>query len=447
MKAIPENPIDQSKLDDVAATVLAKAKALGATGAEVSASVSTGYEVSVRLGEVDVLEHQQDKGVGVTVYFGQKKASASSSDTREESLLKTVEAACALAKYTSEDPCAGLAERELLAYDYPDLALYYPWDLAVEQAIELAREAEAVGMSLDKCIKNSEGFNVSVGRSYGVYANSNDFLGGHASSRHSLSASYIASKGDEMERDYAYTVARDPLNLVASQDVASLAAKRAIARLAGRKVKTGQMPVIFDAQIAPGLFGHFLAAIRGGNLHRKSSFLLDKKGKKIFADHLSVGEDPHLLGGLASSAFDGEGVRNQVRSIVQDGVLQDYSLSCYSARQLGLKTTGNAGGNYNIIPTVSNFDQAALLKHMGRGLLITEVMGQGVNIVTGDYSRGAAGFWVENGEIQYPVTEITIASNLADMFMKMAVVGCDINRNSSVATGSILIESMMVAGE
>ena len=367
MKPIPQNPIDQNKLDDVAATVLAKAKALGATAAEVSASVNTGYEVTVRLGDVDVLEHQHDKGVGVTVYFGQKKASASSSDTREESLLQTVEAACALAKYTSEDPCAGLAERELLAYDYPDLDLYYPWDLEVEKAIELAREAEATGMAMDKRIENSEGFSVSVGRYYGIYANSEDFIGGHASSRHSMSASYIAKSGDEMERDYAYTVARDPLNLVASQDVASLAARRTVARLAGRKVKTQQAPVIFDAQIAPGLFGHFLGAIRGGNLYRKSSFLLDKKGEKIFADHLSVREDPHILGGLASSAFDGDGVRNQARNLVQDGVLQDYSLSCYSARQLGLKTTGNAGGNYNIIPTVSDLDQAALLKQMDRG--------------------------------------------------------------------------------
>lgn len=446
MKPAIQNPITTMNFADIAEQALRLAKQQGATACEVSADISQGYSLTVRQGEIDVLEHQQDKGVGVTVYFDQAKAHASTTDTRPESLAQTIDAACAIAKHTGSDPCNGLAPRDLLADDYPDLDLYFPADLSVDAAIDLAREAEAIGLAYDPKITNSDGFSVDTGRYYKLYANSNDFIGAQKSTHYSYSCSLLVQDAQGMERDYAYSSARDMNDLQAPDLVAKLAAERSIARLNPKSVKTQQVPVIFDARIAPGFLGHFLAAIRGGNLYRKASFLVDHKGKPVFPSWFTLQEAPHVAKGLASSAFDAEGVKTQDRAIVSQGVLQDYTLSCYSARQLGLTTTGNAGGNYNLFPSLSDYDLAGLLQQMHTGLLVTEVMGQGVNIVTGDYSRGASGFWVENGELQYPVAGITIAGNLKTLFQQLRHIGNDINQNSSIQTGSILLDNMTVAG-
>jgi PmbA protein len=435
------------QLREIASSVLDYAKSRGATSSETEVSEGFGQTVTVRRGEVETIEYNRDKGIGVTVYVGQKRGHASSSDFSPQAVRDTVDAALSIASFTAPDECAGLADPELLARDIPDLDLWHPWDVPVERAIELAKIAEDAGFAVDARISNSEGATVSTQESQFIYGNSLGFLAGYPNSRHGLWCSLIAGQGDEMQRDDWYETARDPLALPSPASVGRKAGERAVRRVGARKINTTQAPVLFEATVASSLLGHFVAAVSGGSLYRKSSFLLDSIGKRVFSPLVHIQDLPHVPRGLASSPFDEEGVATQTRDIVRDGVVQGYFLSTYSARKLGLKSTGNAGGNHNLIlqDTGQNFD--ALVKQMGRGLLVTELMGQGVNNVTGDYSRGAAGFWVENGAIAYPVEEITIAGNLKDIFGGIVAVGNDVARRSSRQCGSILIDRMTIAGD
>ncbi|AUH53542.1 metalloprotease PmbA [Chromobacterium sp. ATCC 53434] len=433
-------------LDGVAARVLELARQHGASAAEADVSEGVGQTVSVRLSEVETIEYNQDKGVSVTVYLGQRKGHANTSDFSDEALSDTVRAALDIARYTAEDDCAGLADPQLLADDLPDLDLFHPWQLPVEEAIALARRCEDAARAVDARIRNSEGASVSVQANQFVYANSNGFSGGFASSRHSLSAAVVAEADGAMQRDYWYTAARHRDDLVAVEEVGRLAGERTVRRLGSRRVKTGQYPVLFEAPVAMSLLGHLTAAVSGGSLYRKSSFLLDSLGKPVMADLVTIDEDPLLLRGLASGAFDNEGVATQSRRLVDGGVLQGYLLGSYSARKLGMQTTGNAGGAHNLVVHSTGESFAELLAQMGTGLLVTELLGQGVNTVTGDYSRGAAGFWVENGVIAYPVEEITVAGNLREMFLNIEAIGTDVLDRGGRRMGSVLIGSMMVAG-
>ncbi|WP_440026249.1 metalloprotease PmbA [Chromobacterium amazonense] len=434
-------------LNGIADRVLELARQLGASAAEADVSEGIGQTVSVRLSEVETIEYNQDKGVSVTVYLGQKKGHASTSDFSDPALSDTVRAALDIARYTAEDDCAGLADPQLLADDLPDLDLYHPWQLPVEQAIELARRCEDSARAVDARIRNSEGASVSVQASQFVYANSHGFRGGFRSSRHSLSAAVVAEEDGVMQRDYWYSAARHRDDLAPVEEIGRIAGERAVRRLGARRVKTGQYPVLFEAPVAMSLLGHLTAAISGGNLYRKSSFLLDALGKPVMAAKVTIDEDPLMLRGLASSAFDNEGVATQSRRLVDGGVLQGYLLSSYSARKLGMQTTGNAGGAHNLVVHSTGESVDELLSQMGSGLLVTELLGQGVNTVTGDYSRGAAGFWVENGVIAYPVEEITIAGNLRDMFLNIEAVANDTLDRGGRRIGSVLIGGMMVAGE
>jgi len=436
----------QGDLQGIVTTILDEAKRQGASAAEAGVNAESGLSVTVRLGEVETVEHNRDKGLGVTVYFGQRKGSASTSDFSREAIRETVAAASAVAKYTAEDPCAGLAEAALMAKDIPDLDLYHAWELSAEHAIGLAQECEAAARETDKRITNSEGATVSSHAGYRVYGNSHGFLGAYPSSRHSVSCAVIADDGHGMQRDYWYTVARDSGDLESAHSVGRRAGERTVRRLNGRRLPTQQAPVLFVAEVAGGLFGSFIRAIRGESLYRKSSFLLDQLGEAVFPSFMRIHEQPHLRKALGSSPFDGEGVATRARDLITDGVLQGYVLDSYSARKLGMETTGNAGGVHNLTIDPGPLDFAGLLKEMDKGLLVTEMMGMGVNIVTGDYSRGAAGFWVENGEIQYPVEEITIAGNLRDMFKGIAAVGSDVDTRGNTRTGSVLIERMTIAG-
>lgn len=438
---------EQAKWKQLTQNILDEAKAQGASSAEVSVSQGIGFSISVRMGTVETVEYHRDKGIGITVYFDKRKGSASTSDPEPDAVKAVVSAACRIARLSGEDPYAGLADEKLLAKKYPDLDLYHPWHIEPEQAIAMAEECEGQARDLDKRIVNSEGASVSTYQSIGVYGNSNGFIGGYPASRHSLSCTLVAQDTKGMQRDGYYTVARDADDLESTALVAKEAAARTVRRLGARRLKTCTVPVIFQAEVARGLIGSFLGAISGGSLYRKSSFLVDCLGKQIFAKHISLYERPHILKGLGSSPFDAEGVATQDRDLVVDGMLQGYLLGSYSARKLGMKSTGNAGGAHNILLKTSDQDLPALLKQMGNGLLVTEVMGQGVNLVTGDYSRGATGFWVEKGELQYPVEEITIAGNLRDMYAHLVAVGNDIDHRGSIHTGSILLERMMVAGE
>ncbi len=436
-------------LDDLrqmGADVLRLAQAAGASAAETEISLGVGQNLSVRLGEVETIEYNRDRGASVTVYFGQRRGHASTSDLSPQALRDTVDAACSIARHTAQDPCCGLAEVELLARDIPDLDLYHPWDLPVEEGLALTRACEAAAMAVDPRITNSEGAAVSTYQGLFAYANSHGFNAGYPSSRHSLSCSVIAESGDGMQRDYWYSTARAPADLESAQDVGRRSGERTVRRLGARRVKTARVPVLFEAGVASGLLAHFVSAISGGSLYRRSSFLLDSLGQEVFAPHIRIAERPHLPRGLASTPFDNEGVGTNTREVVMDGVLQGYMLSSYSARKLGLVSTGNAGGNHNLILQGRELDFAGLLGAMHTGLLVTELLGHGVNPVTGDYSRGAAGFWVENGEIRYPVEELTIAGNLADMFRHIVAVGSDVLVQGSRRTGSILIERMTVAG-
>ncbi|HEV7801377.1 MAG TPA: metalloprotease PmbA [Burkholderiales bacterium] len=435
------------QLRDIATTLLDYAKSRGATSSEMEVSEGFGQTVTVRRGEVETIEYNRDKGIGVTVYVGQKRGHASSSDFSPQAVRDTVDAALSIARFTAPDDCAGLADPDLIARDIPDLDLWHPWDLPVERAIELAKVAEDAGFAVDRRIANSEGATVSTQESQFIYANSLGFLGGYPNSRHGIWCSLIAGKGDEMQRDDWYETARDPLDLAPPDLVGRRAGERAVSRVGARKIATMQAPVLFEAPIASSLLGHFVSAVSGGSLYRKSSFLLDSVGKQVFSPLVQLSDLPHIPKGLASSPFDEEGVATHAREVVRDGVVQGYFLGSYSARKLGLKSTGNAGGNHNLILKDTGEDFEALLKKLDKGLLVTELMGQGVNTVTGDYSRGAAGYWVENGQIAYPVQEITIAGNLKDMFLSLAAAGTDVSRRGSRLCGSILLDRMTIAGD
>lgn len=433
-------------LGQITQDILKQSKQAGASACEAEVSQGFGQNISVRRGEVETIEYNRDKGLGVTVYFGQKRGHASTSDLSPQAVKDTVAAAVSIAKYTASDEFAGLADEKLLAREIPDLSLYHPWALSVEQAIELAKTCEAAAFEVDKRIDNSEGASVSTQEALFMYGNSLGFLAGYPSSRHDISCAVIA-EDQGMQRDYWYSSRRDAADLESAAAVGRKAGERTVRRLAARKIKTTECPVLFEAPIASGLIGHMVGAVSGGSLYRKSSFLLDSLGKEIFAPFIHIRELPHLLKGLGSSPFDNEGVATHARDLVKDGVLQGYFLGSYSARKLGMATTGNAGGNHNLVIESSGQDFAGLLKMMGTGLVVTELLGHGINPVTGDYSRGAAGYWVENGEIQHPVEEITIAGNLKDMFRHIAAVGNDVLVQGSKQCGSILVEKMTVAGD
>ncbi|MDH3310410.1 MAG: metalloprotease PmbA [Gammaproteobacteria bacterium] len=436
----------RTRLIGVVEQVLAEAKKSGATAAEAGVNISQGLSVTVRLGEVETIEHTHDKGMGVTVYFGNRTGSASTTDFSDKALHETVRAACTIAKFTAEDDCSGLADPDRLAKDIPDLQLHHPWNPGTDKAIELAREAEAAARAMDKRINNSEGGSLSTHEGLDVYGNSNGFLGTVAGTRHSLSVSIIAQDESGMQRDYWYTVARDAKNLETPLSVGETAARRALWRLGGKKLSTRQCPVLYEAPLAASLLSHFISAVRGTSLYRQASFLLDSLGKPVFSDFVRIHEQPHLKGAQGSAAYDSEGVATQPRDLIRDGILQGYVLDSYSARKLKMQTTGNAGGVHNLTIDPGKEDLPALMKRMNTGLLVTELIGFGVNSITGDYSRGAAGFWVENGEIQYPVEEITIAGNLKDMFRQIVSVGSDVDTRGNIRSGSILIENMTVAG-
>jgi len=418
-----------------------------ADAAEVAITKSTGLSVSTRMCEVENVEFNSDGALGITVYRGQRKGSASTSDLSEKAIQQTVEAALDIAKYTSEDPYAGPAPAELMVKEIPDLDLFHPDEPEPDNAAKLAIAAEEASLNYSDKIKQSDGASYDSHYGVKVYGNSHGLLASYPSSRHSLSCVSIG-EGDNgvMERDYSYTISRQTCDLWTPEQVGLKAAEKTVSRLDAQKLQTGKFPVMFAADVATGLIGHLVMAISGGNLYRKSSFLLDQLGNKIFPDWFSIEEKPHVLRGLASSPFDSEGVYTQDRSIISDGTLATYLLTSYSARKLNMTPTGHAGGihNWYVSSTGQNFD--AMLKELGTGFLVTELMGQGVNVVTGDYSRGAAGFWVENGEIQFPVSEVTIAGNLKDMFNTIVAVGADTETRSQVQTGSILIESMKIAG-
>jgi PmbA protein len=437
------------ELKNIVSESLDLARKLGATQAEADVSLQKGLTTTVRLGEVETVEYQRDRGMGITVYFGKRKGSASTADLSARAVAETVEKACDIARYTAEDECSGLADPEELARDIPDLDLDHPWDLPPEEAVETARECEAAGRSVDARITNSEGASVSSHRGVRVYGNSHGFLEGFPSTSHSVSCVLLAQVGEDMQRDYWYGSARDARELESSQSIGRKAGLRAVARLGARKIATQKARVLFAPEVARGLIGHFLGAIRGSSQYRKSSFLLGASGQQVFPPFIELRERPHILKALGSTPFDGEGVATRDRELVRDGVLQGYVLGSYSARKLGLKTTGNAGGTHNLLveSNTGGVDIGALMRELGTGLLVTELMGQGVNGVTGDYSRGASGFWIENGAQAYPVHEITIAGNLKDMYRNIAAIGSDVDLRGGVRVGSILISEMTIAGD
>lgn len=437
---------DKAALQQLVSDALAYARSRGATAADAEASEGFGQTVTARQGEVETIEYNRDKGIGVSVYIGRQRGHASSSDFSPQAVRDTVDAALAIAKYTASDDCAGLADPDTLAREFPDLDLIHPWEMPVERAIEMAKACEAAGFAVDKRISNSEGATVSTQQSHFIYGNTHGFLAGYPSSRHGIWCALIAGKGDAMQRDDWYETTRDPADLPAPESVGRKAGERAVARLGARKIATQQVPVLFESGVSSSLMGHFVSAVSGGSLYRKSSFLPDSLGKAVFAPIVQMRDLPLIPKGLASGAFDEEGVATQTRDIVKDGVVQGYFLATYSGRKLGMKSTGNAGGNHNLVMQDTGEDFAALLKKMGTGLLVTELMGQGVNSVTGDYSRGAAGFWVENGVIAYPVQEITIAGNLKDIYKNIVAIGNDVSRRSSRQCGSILVSGMTLAG-
>ncbi len=437
---------NRNRLSAAVEQALAQAQQLGASAAEAAINLSQGLSVTVRLGEVETVEHTRDKGLGITVYFGSRTGAASTTDFSAAAVRDTVRAACAIARHTAEDEAAGLADPARLAKQIPDLDLYHPWNPGVDGAIELALACEDAARAYDSRIHNSEGASLSTHEGIEVYGNTHGFLGSVAATRHSLSVSVIAQDEAGMQRDYWWTVARDRSGLEAPEKVGREAAVRTVRRLGARKLTTRRCPVLYEAPIAGSLLSHFVSAVRGGALYRQASFLLDSLGKQVFAPFVRLHEQPTLSGALGSAAFDGEGVATAPRDLVRQGVLLGYVLDSYSARKLKMQTTGNAGGVHNLTLDPGELDFNGLLHQMGTGLLVTELIGFGVNTVTGDYSRGAAGFWVEGGEIRYPVEEITIAGNLKDMFRSVAAVGNDIDLRSGLRTGSILIESMTVAG-
>ena len=436
----------EQQLRDAVSLAIEIAQKAGAT-AEVGVTKSGGLSVSTRLQEIENVEFNNDGALGISVYVGQQKGNASTSDLTPEAIKNTVEAALAIAKYTSPDDCAGLADRELMAFDAPDLDLYHAAEIDVDKAVQLALDTEKAALEHDERIVNSEGASFNAHTGVRVYGNSHGMLQSYLSSRYSLSCSVIAEHQEQLERDYEYTVARDINQLAQPNWVGENAAQKAIARLQPQKLATQEAPVIFLNDVATGLISHLAAAISGGSLYRKASFLLDHLGKQVLPDWFEIIERPHLLRQLASTPFDSEGVRTQDMEIIRNGILQTYLLTSYSGRKLGMQSTGHAGGIHNWLVKPNSYGKlTALLRQMNRGLLVTEVMGQGVNLVTGDYSRGAAGFWVENGEIQYPVAEITIAGQLPDMLRNIVAVADDIEHRSNIQTGSILLEKMKISG-
>jgi PmbA protein len=438
---------DLGRLQEIAEDVIRRCRAKGASEADVAASIDEGLAVNVRLGEVETVERTRDRGVSVTVWFGKRKGSANTADLDPQSIEQTVDHACAIARYTEVDPANGLPDAALLAREIPDLDLWHPWNVSADEAIKLGIEIEDAGRAFDPRIDNSEGATVHAGASMTAYANSLGFSGTERGTRHSLSCALIAEDDAGMQRDYWYDTARDARDFVAAETIGRKTAERTVARLGAKKLSTRECPVLFVPETARGVIGHFLSAVSGGALYRRASFLVDHAGKRVFPDWMQIAERPHIPRGHGSTAFDSEGVATRDSDLVRDGVLQRYILGSYSARKLGLQSTGNAGGVHNVVVTPGTDDFRTLLKRMNRGLVVTELMGQGVSLVTGDYSRGASGFWVENGEIAYPVEEITIASNLRDVFERIEAVGSDVDRRSHILTGSLLVGRMTVAGE
>ena len=440
-----------SEMESLAQAALERARDAGASACDVDVSEGYGLTVTVRKGKPDTVEHNRDRALGVSVYFGERprvrRGHASTSDFSRAALEQTVDAALAIARHTAEDDCAGLPEAELLARRQPDLDLHHPWDISTEDAVDLAKRCEAAAFAVSKKIRNSEGATVSAQQTQFVFANSHGFVGGFPGSRHWLSCAVIAEEKGLMQRDDWYSASRVPAQIADPRALGRYAGQRAAARLGARKIATLQAPVLFEAPVAIGLIGHFVSAVNGGNLYRKTSFLVDSLGKEVFSPLVQIEERPLEAQGMASSPFDEEGVATQKRSIVRKGVVEGYFLGSYSARKLGMKTTGNAGGHHNLFVRSEGPDFAGMLKKMRRGLLVTELLGQGINPVTGDYSRGAAGYWVEGGEIAYPVEEITIAGNLKEMFKRIVAIGSDVVVRSGRSAGSILVESMTIAGE
>ncbi|HTS85600.1 MAG TPA: metalloprotease PmbA [Usitatibacter sp.] len=441
-------PLAREAMADVARRSLEYAKRKGASDADVEISAAVGQAVTVRRGEVETVEYNRDKGLGITVYFGHRRGNASTSDLSPDAIERTVDAACAIARHTAEDEAAGLPDADrLYVGEAPELDLFHPWGLTVEEAIEIARRTEAAALAVDKRITNSEGATVSGYDTDFILANTRGFLAGFASSKASIGCSVVAEDARGMQRDYWYTTHRDPARLEGAESVGRTAGSRAVRRLGGRRLATMEVPVIFDSNIASGLIGHFVSAATGSALYRKSSFLIDRLGSQVFSPAVEIFEDPWIPGELASSYYDAEGVATRQRKVVEAGTLLGWFLSSHSARKLGLETTGNAGGNHNLIVKPGAMDLDQLVKHMGRGFLVTELMGQGVNTVTGDYSRGASGFWVEGGEVRHPVEEVTIAGNLLEMFRGISAVGRDVAVRGSKHSGSILVERMTIAGD
>jgi PmbA protein len=437
-----------AQLQDVVSFALDEARRRGASQAAADASTNKGLGVTARLGEVETVEYQRDRGLGVTVYFGQRKGSASTADLGKQAVRDTVEKACTIARFTAEDPYAGLVDPEAMARDIPDLDLDHPWTLSPEEAIEIARRCEAAGLAVDSRITNSEGASVNSQRHIGVHGNTLGFLAGTTGTSHSISCSLIAQHGEEMQRDYWYSSTRDAADLDAAELIGRRAGERAVSRLGSRKLTTRKAPIAYSPDMARGLFRHFIGAIRGASQYRKASFLLNAAGEEIFPTFLQMQERPHILKGLASAPFDGEGAATHDRDLVRNGVLQGYVLGSYSARKLGLKTTGNAGGVHNLIVAAPGkaLDTESFLQRMRTGMLVTEMMGQGVNGVTGDYSRGASGFWVEDGAIAFPVHEVTIAGNLRQMYRDIIALGNDVDVRGGIRTGSVLVGEMTIAG-
>jgi PmbA protein len=450
MAVVPMNPLrlGPEDLESIIERALTEARTLGASQAEAAVSQDTGLSVGVRLGEVETLEHQRDRSMGITVYFGQRKGSASTADFSLDAVRATVAKACSIARFTAEDACAGLADAALMAKSPPNLDLAHPWNVTADRAIEIAKACEASALDFDPRINNSEGSSVSTHQGLHVYGNSHGFVGGYPTTSHTLSCVVLAGKGEDMQRDYWYSSSRDWQELESAEAIGRESARRTLARLEPRKLSTRRAPALFVPEIARGLIGHFTAAIRGSSQYRQSSFLLNAAGQRVFPEGFRVSERPHIPKAMGSAPFDDEGVATRPRELVEDGVLTGYILSSYSARKLGLETTGNAGGAHNLLVAANaTGGLAGMLERLGTGLMVTELMGQGINMVTGDYSRGAAGFWVEGGVIQYPVAEITIAGNLREMLSGIVAVGDDIDTRGNIRTGSILLKEMTIAGE
>jgi PmbA protein len=448
--AVSSNPVRLAlgDLESIIERALEEARVRGASQAEAAVSQDTGLSVGVRLGEVETLEHQRDRSMGITVYFGQRKGSASTADFSLDAVRATVAKACSIARFTAEDACSGLADAALMSRSTQDLDLAHPWEVTADRAIEIAKTCEAAALEFDARINNSEGASLGTHQGLHVYGNTHGFLGGYPTTSHSLSCVVLAGSGDDMQRDYWYSSSRDWRELEPAEAIGRESARRTLARMDPRRLSTRRAPVLFVPELARGLIGHFVAAIRGSSQYRQSSFLLNSLGQQVFPAGFAIFERPHIHKAMGSAPFDDEGVETRDRELVADGILTGYVLSSYSARKLGLKTTGNAGGPHNlvVVPNLAG-GMEAMLARLGTGLLVTELMGQGVNMVTGDYSRGAAGFWVENGAVQYPVAEITIAGNLREMLKGIASVGDDIDVRGGTRVGSVLLQEMTIAGD